>query len=149
MPCKQKQKGCLKLSIPSNKGSWLSAILIILLPKCPFCVMAYSGAMTMCSGKMIYPNSSSESTYFLAFLSILVLAGIAFNFKGFKTLISLGIAIVGISFLILSQVYWYSEIAYYLSVFIIVMAIWLNGSLTYFLRYIENLLFNQNRTIQS
>jgi len=111
--------------------------------------MAYSGAMTMCSGKMIYPNSSSESTYFLAFLSILVLAGIAFNFKGFKTLISLGIAIVGISFLILSQVYWYSEIAYYLSVFIIVMAIWLNGSLTYFLRYIENLLFNQNRTIQS
>jgi len=113
------------------------------------CVMAYSGAMSMCSGKMIYPNASSESLYFILGLSAIVLYGIIFNYKGKKTLISIAIASLGIICLVLSQMYWYSEITYYLSVLIIMTAIWNNGSLYYFLRHIGKLLSNQKTKVQS
>lgn len=115
-----------------QKGTWLSALLIILLPKCPFCVMAYSGAVTLCSGKM-YPNSQSESVYFIFGLSLLILIGIALNYKGTRTIYSLLLATVGILFMMLSQVYWFSSAGYYSSVLIIVIAIWNNGSLHFLL----------------
>lgn len=111
--------------------------------------MAYSGAMTMCSGKMLYPNAGGESVYFLAGLSALIILGILLNYKGKKTLISLAIALAGIACLILSELYWYSETTYYLSVLIIITAIWNNGSLQYFINYIENLFSKQKSKVQS
>ena len=111
--------------------------------------MAYSGAMSLCSGKMLYPNAGNDSILFIAALAILVLAGIIFNYKGRRTIYSVIIALVGITLLLLSQLYWYSEPAYYLSVAIIVLAIWNNGSLHHVLKYLENLVYKQNNKIRT
>ena len=150
MNCSTKSNACGHRKKSSFQGkSWLSVLLIIILPKCPLCVMAYSGAMTMCSGKMIYPNAGSDAMYFILGLSTMVLLGILLNYKGRRTIASIVIAMIGITCLLLSQLLWYSEVAYYISVLIIVTAIWNNGSLYYFLRHIEKLLTKQKSKVQS
>lgn len=138
-----------KKKINTQGKSWLSVLLIIILPKCPLCVMAYSGAMTMCSGNMIYPNAGSESVYFLLVLSALVLLGIILNYKGRRTILAIIIALVGITNLLLSQIYWYSEVSYYLSVLIIISGIWFNGSLYHFIKHFENLIVKEKSKVQS
>ncbi len=135
--CRYKGSCGNRLSKTSEKSSWLSALIIILLPKCPFCVMAYSGAVTLCSGKM-YPNSQSESVYFILGLSLIILLGIALNYKGTRTIFSLLLATTGIALMTMSQVYWFSSFGYYSSVFIILIAIWNNGSLHYLLNKLSN-----------
>lgn len=148
--CSSDNKLCSKHRKISTQGkSWLSVLLIILLPKCPLCVMAYSGAMTMCSGNMIYPNAGNESLYFLLGLSAIVLLGIILNYRGRRTHLALAIALVGIINLILSQVYWYSEVSYYLSVLIIITGIWYNGSLYHFIKHFEKLIIKEKTKVQS
>ena len=148
MYCNKKTNSCgFKNNFKLSSSSWLSTILIIILPKCPFCVMAYSGAMTLCSGRMLYPNSNSQSIYFILGLSLIVLFGIILNYKGKRTIASIIIALLGISLLMLSQVYWYSEVGYYTSVLIIMTAIWNNGSLHYLLSKIfKNDIINYSKT---
>ena len=148
--CSSDGKLCGKHRRISTQGkSWLSVLLIIILPKCPLCVMAYSGAMTMCSGNMIYPNAGSESVYFLLGLSALVLLGIILNYRGRRTQMALVIALVGITNLILSQLYWYTEVSYYLSVLIIITGIWYNGSLYHFIKHFEKLIIKEKTKVQS
>lgn len=113
--------------------SWLPAIVVAVLPKCPFCVMAYSGAVTMCSG-MRYPNAGSWEAYLSLGLAVFVLVGIAFNRKGKRTRIALGIASLGILLLFLGQFLIISMSNYYLGVALLFFGIWYNGSFTYFFK---------------
>ena len=119
--------------------SWLPAIFIAILPKCPFCVMAYSGAVSMCSGKMLFPNANSYSGYFMVGFSIIILLGILLNNKGSRTLISVSIVSIGILLLAISQFVILSEPLYYLACLIMLLGIWYNGSFTFFYKkYLEN-----------
>jgi len=115
-----------------NYISWLPAIFIAILPKCPFCIMAYSGAMSMCSGKMFFPNADSYSSYIILALSLLILLSILLNHKGTKTWIAASIVLVGISLLTLSQYLLMSEPLYYLASFVLFFGIWYNGSFAFF-----------------
>lgn len=112
--------------------SWLPAIVIAILPKCPFCIMAYSGAMSLCSGKMIFPNAHSYSGYFIVGISLIVILGILLNYKGRITCWSAGCASLGVAIITISQFVNLSEPLYYLGVFVLFFGIWLNGSFTYF-----------------
>jgi len=111
--------------------SWMPAILVAILPKCPFCIMAYSGAITMCSGNM-YPNIGGWSSYLTMGLAIMVIIGILFNYKGTKSLIAASISLIGIAFLVSSQFYSIGQTNYYIGVFFIFFGIWFNGSFFYF-----------------
>ena len=112
--------------------SWLPAIFIAILPKCPFCIMAYSGAMSMCSGKMLFPNADTYSGYFIVAISFIVILGIILNYKGTQTWWAVSFAILGSVIIGISQFITLSEHIYYLGAFVLFFGIWLNGSFTYF-----------------
>ena len=113
-------------------ASWVPAIVVAILPKCPFCIMAYSGAISMCSGRDLYPNLGNFSSYALIFLASLVLLGIALNRKGRRTWIALAIAALGIAFITIGQFYLVSALNYYIGVVLLFFGIWYNGSFLYF-----------------
>jgi len=137
MPACETQNCRYKMKLSHSKGSWLSLLLIAILPKCPFCVMAYSGAVTLCSGKM-YPNAHTESVYFLLILGLVITVSILLNYRGRRTLVSLSLVLIGVASMMLSQVVWYSEVGYYYSVLLIFIAIWNNGSLHYLINKFSN-----------
>lgn len=95
--------------------------------------MAYSGAVTMCSG-MKYPNIGSWSAYLSLGLAVFVLLGIALNRRGRRTWIALAIAVLGILLLFISQFFIVSMLNYYLGVALLFFGIWYNGSFDYFFR---------------
>ena len=78
------QKKCQN-SYAKKSLSWLPAIFIAIIPKCPFCIMAYSGALTLCSGTTMYPNAGTSISYLSIGLAAFVVLSIFFNYKGEKT----------------------------------------------------------------
>jgi hypothetical protein len=128
--CKR-NKRCID-KMPTRYFSWFPAIFIAILPKCPFCIMAYSGAVSMCSGKMLFPNAHSYSGYFIIGLSIVILLSILLNNKGSRTLVSAFIVSIGILLLAISQFVSMSEPQYYFACLIMFFGIWYNGSFTFF-----------------
>ncbi len=128
--------------------SWLPAIFIAILPKCPFCIMAYSGAMSMCSGKMFSPNADAYSGYIIIGLSLLILFSILLNHKGTKTWIAAFIVLIGIGLLTMSQYQTMSESLYYVASFLLFFGIWFNGSFTFFYkRFFESRMKNNTSII--
>lgn len=94
--------------------------------------MAYSGAITMCSGNMTYPNANSMASYLTVAVALLVILGILLNWKGKKTRWALGLASLGICMMYLGQFYFISITNYYLGVGLLFFGIWFNGSFYYF-----------------
>ena len=125
------ERNCKKKSL-AKATSWLPAFALAILPKCPFCIMAYSGAMSMCSGNMLYPNANSSTSYILLGLATITLLGILLNKKGKRTWQAAAITLSGILLLSISQFYSMSETLYYLSVLFIFFGIWFNGSFYFF-----------------
>jgi hypothetical protein len=124
-------KSCAKPT-PKRDFSWLPAIIVAILPKCPFCIMAYSGAMTMCSGKMLYPNANTTASYLTIGIALLVLLSMFFNNKGRKTRVALVLASCGIVLMLIGQFYLISMVNYYLGVLLLFFGIWYNGSFSHF-----------------
>ena len=123
--------------------SWLPAIVIAILPKCPFCIMAYSGAVSMCAGSNYFPNADAYSGYFIVGLSLVILLGILLNKRGIRTWIAASLAGVGIILLSISQFVYLSESIYYLASFTLFFGIWFNGSFGYF--YNKIILLTSNK----
>ncbi len=117
--------------------SWMPGILIAILPKCPFCIMAYSGAVTLCSGTSLYPNSGSTAVYLSLGIALFIIVSIAFNYKGRRTMISLGICSLAIGLLLLSQLVLMDSAIYTVASLILLFGIWYNGSFFYFYNKIK------------
>ena len=101
-------------SLPVKKfSSWLPALFIAIIPKCPFCIMAYSGAITLCTGTKMYPHADTTTSYISIGLAAFVILSIIFNYKGPKTKYALFITSIGTLLLLTSQFYWISEYLYY------------------------------------
>lgn len=119
--------------------SWMPAILVAILPKCPFCIMAYSGAISMCSGNQLYPNAGGISSYITLGIAALVIVSMILNYKGLKSIVAIGICLSGMVFLAISQFYAMSQEVYYVGVVLIFFGIWYNGSFFHFYnKYIRN-----------
>jgi hypothetical protein len=95
--------------------------------------MAYSGAVTMCSGNSLYPHSGSYMSYITLLLALLIMIGIGFNFKGQRTYLALGITGLGMTLIFVSQFILLSSFWYYFGSSLLFVGIWFNGSLFYFL----------------
>lgn len=94
--------------------------------------MAYTGAMSLCSGTMLYPNANSWTAYLISGVAVLVLAGIAFNQKGKKTWWALALATLGVLAIAVGQFYLISQTIYYLGAALLFFGIWVNGSFNHF-----------------
>lgn len=137
---KKLQSGSLLAKI----SSWAPVLTVAILPKCPFCLMAYSGAVSLCSGNMLFPNASTWASYLTVALALIVFLSIALNRKGRRTWFALGLVTIGILLLVAGQFYFISQTNYYLGVLFLFFGIWLNGSFLHYYRKMRGMsIFNK------
>jgi hypothetical protein len=129
---------CKKANTPSkrNLGLWGGLILAI-LPKCPFCVMAYTGTLALCSKETVqvldHSFSSATTIAVTSFFCLFTLAGIYLNNRGNRTRFALMISAAGTIIVLCSAAFYGGIALYYAGVAIIFAGAWLNGSLLYFI----------------
>ncbi len=126
----------------ASKNTWkrnsafpiISGLLVAILPKCPFCIMAYSSTVALCSGSQLYGHNPGWTSYLLVGLAFLTLLLILVNYKGYRTIIAAGLVILG-SLLVLSEEFFTGDIAHYnWGTLLLLLGVWVNGSFQYFYR---------------
>ena len=113
----------------SSSTSLFSTVVLIILPKCPFCIMAYSSAITICGGTDMYLMSNNWVSYVPLVLALFINLMLLFNWRGQRTLYALMIAIVGFTLISLTHQLVLSPVFYDLGAVLLLMSIWLNSSL--------------------
>ena len=127
-------KGChvCKPQVKSNaktNTSFLSSLLIIIIPKCPFCVMAYSSALTVCGGQSVYLHQNNWVSYIPLVLSLIILYILIRNYKDGRTIVAIAMAITGSVLLLLVHQLMLPPNFYHIGSTLLFLSIWLNGSL--------------------
>lgn len=115
--------------VKASGSSWLSALLIIVIPKCPFCIMAYSSAITMCGGADIYLQGNNWVSYIPIFLSLFIIGMLLMNYRDSRTKYALTLAMIGLSLVLSTHQMLLSPAYYYYGTAFLILSIWLNGSL--------------------
>lgn len=134
MPCADETKspGSVKYS------SWIPGILLALLPKCPFCFMAFSSTMLLCGeGTTISSERLYQSTPTIVLSGIFCAAsifGILLVRRDIRTFYALLLALTGATMVMSSVLKGGGMSLYYTGTIIIFSGVWLNSSLLYFLR---------------
>jgi hypothetical protein len=128
---------CRKKDRVSKKSfGLLGSLLLALLPKCPFCIMAYSGTLMLCGKDTVseshYTSTSTATIILTSFFCLLTLLSIYFNKRGSRTRYALLISTIGTCFVISSTLFYGGWGLYYTGVGIIFTGVWLNGSMLYF-----------------
>ncbi len=121
-----------------SKGlfSFVPGLLIALIPKCPFCILSYTSAITVCSSKNLGAYVPHWTSWISIGFVIITLAITLYNYKGFRT------QMAGLFILIGGVLIGYSELFtgllqfYYWGCGILILGVWINGSLPFFLRKI-------------
>ncbi len=135
-------RSCRKVKKTKQQPVWLAGFLLVILPKCPFCVLAYSSTIMLCGKDAVTSKTNlhySETTIlFTLGLCLVTLAGIAFNRRDTRTLYALGLAFAGSIMATLSAMYGGGEYLYYAGVLLIFSGVWMNGSLLYVISRIRN-----------
>lgn len=124
-----------KVSFSNKKSgiwSWFGALIIALLPKCPYCIMAFSGAVGLCSGQKIFSGSPEIGTYFSMGIAFFTLCAVGFNYKGWKTIWSVMFVILGMVCIFLTEYIIGSATLYTIGSILIIGGVWWNGSLPHF-----------------
>lgn len=141
---KPAESKCCKTRLsPSKNGdaasgsmSLLSTILLILIPKCPLCLTAYMSAMVLffdIENEQLVPILLHAKPV----LGMLILLMIILNYRGRRTLISLGVAAVAMVLLLLKTYYATALMPDWLLYTVFIFAIWYNGNFHYFFRFIR------------
>jgi len=132
-PCKRRQAG----SAGKNYAGLLTTIFLVLLPKCPFCLMAFSSTVILCGkvgGSSDLTHSSPTTIVITAFFCCIALLGIILNYRDKRTKYSLLLAVAG-CFLIMYSVSAGGGLAlYYAGVILVFIGAWLNASLLFILK---------------
>jgi hypothetical protein len=133
---------CRKAKKPADKHTWLTGMLMVILPKCPFCVFAYSSTIMLCSKDSFTSKTnlhhSGSTILFTVILCVFTLAGIGFNWRGRRTTYAIGIALTGCLMAVFSVLYGGGELLYYSGVLLIFAGVWFNGSMLYVINRVKN-----------
>ena len=146
-PCKRKQT----TAEPKKQISLLSGILLALLPKCPFCFMAFSSTIMLCgeAGNVTAQHTFTSSTTITVtiFFCLLTLISVIFNYRDNRTKYAIGLVLLGSAFIALSVLAKGGLPLYYSGVGLIFTGVWLNASLLYFVKKIRGY-FNKKGSSQ-
>lgn len=128
----------------SKKAGLFTGLLLVLLPKCPLCIIAYSSTIMLCSKETsiisTHTQSSLLSTGITLFFCFIIHVSLFFNYRDDRTKYSLALAFTG-SLLLLSSTIWaIGPFMYYTGTAIIFAGVWLNGSMFYVLNKLKNIL---------
>ncbi len=110
----------------------LTGILIAILPKCPFCIAAYSSAIALCSGKKIYNQDPDWTNFISIALAIITLAMVLFNYRGKRTWFAASLVLMGSFLIIQTELYTGELTGYYYGAGLLLLGVWANASLLYF-----------------
>lgn len=121
----------------STKSSLLGGLLVVLIPKCPLCIMAYTGAITMCGGENMVLEGNNWLSFIPLALSALIVGLIAFNRKGTRTWFALFIALAATGLITATHQLWLPGQFYNYGTILLFFAIWLNSNYIHSLRYLK------------
>jgi len=135
--CKNKFTNSKKVEAANGSMSFLSTILLILVPKCPLCLTAYMSAMVLFFD-IEYSTLVPVLLHTKPIMGLLIITIIVMNRKDKRTLVSLIISLIALTFLILKTYFattlfmpdWLIYIAF-------ISAIWYNGNFQYFYRFVR------------
>jgi hypothetical protein len=141
--CKTKFGTPKKAEAARGSMSFLSTILLILIPKCPLCMTAYMSAMVLFFD-VEYTTLVPVLLHTKPVMGLLIITMILLNRKDKRTLVSLAIAALAFTFLILKTYFatalfipdWMIYIAF-------IFAIWYNGNFHYFYRFLKSMKNNK------
>ncbi|MEO9513202.1 MAG: hypothetical protein ABJN84_10390 [Flavobacteriaceae bacterium] len=144
--CKNKMYPPKKIEAANGSMSFLSTILLILIPKCPLCMTAYMSAMVLFFD-IEYTTLVPVLLHTKPVMGFLIIIMILMNRKDKRTITSLAISSIALTFLILKTYYasalfmpdWVVYIAF-------IFAIWYNGNFQYFYRFLRRGKSNNIRT---
>lgn len=135
--CKTKIKPNKTVGRTSGSVSFLSTLLIILLPKCPLCVTAYMSAILL-----FFDIDNGELAPILMHakpvLGIVILIMILINYKGQKTILSATIAGIVTVLIFLNNYFYIAVMTDWILYAAFLFAIWYNGNFEYFFRFIRS-----------
>jgi hypothetical protein len=97
--------GCSEIVLPERPQPrpWQSTALglvVLLLPKCPFCVVAYTSSMAICGAPSLTEHHTDWGAWLAIGLAVLCLGSIARNYRGAGTRTAIVMAFVGICLLV-------------------------------------------------
>ena len=116
--------------------AFLPGLVIALLPKCPFCVLSLSSAITVCSAKNISGYAPDWTSWISIAFAVLTIALVFYNFKGVRTWIALLLIAAGSALVIYSELSSGLLQPYYAGSMLLITGVWVNGSLYHFIRKI-------------
>ena len=135
--CKTKFQTSKKVEAANGSMSFLSTVLLILIPKCPLCLTAYMSALVLFFD-IEYTTLVPVLLHTKPVMGIIIIAMILLNRKDKRTIVAFAIAGIAFTFLILKT---YFATALFVPDWIIyvafIFAIWYNGNFRYFYRYVR------------
>ncbi|MGZ8559680.1 MAG: hypothetical protein ACXWWC_15160 [Chitinophagaceae bacterium] len=136
-PCKKRK------AVSENKKpvGLLTTLFLILLPKCPFCLMAFTSTFILCGkaggvSEMTDTSSSATTIFITSFFCVSVLLSILLNYRDIRTKYALLIAATGCLLILFSVSVGGGLPLYYAGVLLVFFGVWLNASLLYIIRKI-------------
>lgn len=123
----------------SRKGyGIMTGLLLALLPKCPFCVMAFTGTALLCGeGSVIEVTRTHHSIFTIIItgvLCLLTLIAILLNRRAPRTTYAFAIAVAGVAMIMFSVIRSGGQPLYYAGIGLVFFGVWLNGSFLWFVR---------------
>jgi len=109
-------------------------VLIALIPKCPFCILAYSSAITLCSGTTVYMHHPEWTSWISIILAVFTLMMVLVNYRGKRTLFAAFFVLLGSGLIVMCELYTGEIEVYYYGVILLLFGVWLNASFFYFYR---------------
>lgn len=128
-----------KMQDRNSLFSFLPGIAIALIPKCPFCILSYTSAITVCSAKNMSSHTPEWTSGISIAFALLTFIITAYNYKGRRTKIALLIIASGCALVIYSELFNGLLQSYYWGCSLLMVGIWFNGSLLFFVRKIWKL----------
>jgi hypothetical protein len=130
-PCKKRNT----VSAGKKQFGLLTTILLVLLPKCPFCFMAFSSTIILCGkagGATELNHSSSPATIFItSFFCFTILLSILINYRDARTKYALLLSATGCLLVVYSVCTGGGIPIYYSGVILVFIGVWFNASLLF------------------
>lgn len=137
MQCSQKScRSDFNPKIKKKRSSYpiIIGILIAILPKCPFCIAAYSSAIVLCSGTKLYNQSPDWTNYISILLAFVTLLMVVLNYRGKRTWYAAALVLIGSALIIRTELFTGNLSEYYYGAFLLLLGVWLNASFLFFYR---------------
>jgi hypothetical protein len=126
----------------SRKAGLFSGFLLVLLPKCPLCIIAYSSTIMLCGKEESLISNQTQSSLLSTAITLsfclIILVSLYFNYRYDRTKYALALAFTGSLLLVASTIWAIGPVMYYIGTVIIFAGVWLNGSLFYVLKMFKN-----------